>query len=75
MCSNFRSVSQLEWLSVDELVDGFWREARLEVTNKIGAVKTATDKDIPLLSLLKDLNIRLREQTNNSVKTHTMCIL
>lgn len=23
MCSNFRSVSQPEWLSVDELVDGF----------------------------------------------------
>lgn len=35
MCSNFRSVSQPEWLSVDELVDEFWREAGLKVTNKI----------------------------------------
>lgn len=35
MCSNFRGVSQPKWQLVDELVDGFWREARLKVTNKI----------------------------------------
>ena len=39
MCSNFRSVSQPKGRAVDELVDafvdGFWREARLKVTNKI----------------------------------------
>lgn len=35
MCSNFRSVSQPKCRAVDKLVDGFWREAGLKVTNKI----------------------------------------
>ena len=33
MCSNFRSVSQPKWLSVDELVDEFRRKYTTKNTN------------------------------------------
>lgn len=56
MCSYFRSVSQPEWLSVDELVDEFLGKARLKITNKIFVMPTLPTpvQQIPLHCVQND---------------------